>query len=327
MDVPKECGALDVETASLLIDIESIVRRLKNYGVTSLPQVSIQLALEEARRILAGINQKSYGEADIKARTELSYARQSFNMVKEILFGQNKIQDQKQALEIVENKVNDLLKFLNDAMDQTRDGILANQYHHDIFVRSQNNCENIQKIKNDCQERTSVAKNLLHNAKEHNSKAAQVFERIGIIFEKLGNLGQELATTENGLSEVVKDYRIRFVEPCQKHSRELLNIANSLLGTLGSDLGMNAEQTLRAANAYHKIMKTILDASKVADETMLLTKKLLDRVKSKNHDGYDLYAQTDEARVKSRDLRQEAEGLRWISDRNRNQNKQAIFMK
>ena len=29
----------------------------------------------------------------------------------------------------------------------------------------------------------------------------------------------------------------------------------------------------------------------------------------KNEDGYDLYAQTDEARVHSRDLRQESEGL------------------
>ena len=46
---------------------QGIVRRLKNYGVTSMPQVSIQLALEEARRILAEIKQRSYGsESDIR---------------------------------------------------------------------------------------------------------------------------------------------------------------------------------------------------------------------------------------------------------------------
>ena len=72
---------------------------------------------------------------------------------------------------------------------------------------------------------------------------------------------------------------------------------------------MGAEQTLRAANAYHKILKTILDASKIADETMILAQKVLDRVNLENDDGYDLYAQTDEARVHSRDLRQESEGL------------------
>ena len=310
-DLHQDCALLKVEASSLRLEIEGILRRLKNYGVSEyLNDYSIQLALEEARRILAQIKKRDYGEADIKARTELSYARQVFNSVKEMLFGQNTLQDQRLALEKVESKVNDLLKFLNNAMDQTREGILANQKHHDIFLRTQTNCDDILKFNDDSIDKMKGAELLLRDAREHNSKIRQVFRQMGMMSGRLRDLGSQLKNAGFGLSEEVEDYRIRLVEPCDKHAKKLLTIADNLLGMFGSELGMNAEQKLRAANAYHRIMKTILDASKVADETLILIRKLMEQVASRNVDGYDLFAQADEARVKSRDLRQEAEGLR-----------------
>ena len=201
---------------------------MKNYGVTyGSAQVSIQLALEEARRILAEIKQRSYGsESDIRARTELSYARQSFNMVKEILFGQDKLHDQQHAIEVIENKIDDLLKSLNEAMDKTRDGLLANQNHHDIYIRSQKNCETISELEQDAQKKMSTSTELLQNSKEQNRKAKKMFREIGILFDKLGNLGLELDEKSTGLFTTIQDYKVRLFEPCKKYSTELLRISD-----------------------------------------------------------------------------------------------------
>ena len=44
-----------------------------------------------------------------------------------------------------------------------------------------------------------------------------------------------------------------------------------------------------------------------------VSREVMEKVSRKNVDGYDMYAQADTGRVKSRDLRQEAEGLRQNS--------------
>jgi hypothetical protein len=100
--------------------ISEIIHHLKNYGLGELPHVSINRALEEARQILATIKGRSYGEADIQARTELSYARQSLNTVKDILYGQNELKNKRRVLDAIEAQVNDLLQYINTAMDKTR---------------------------------------------------------------------------------------------------------------------------------------------------------------------------------------------------------------
>ena len=163
----------------------------------------------------------------IRARTELSYARQSFNMVKEILFGQDKLHDQQNAIEVIENKIDDLLKSLNEAMDQTRDGLLANQNHHNIYIRSQKNCESITELEQDAQDKMSTSTELLQKSKEQNRKAKKMFREIGILFDKLqGSLGLELDEKSTGLFTTIQDYKVRLFEPCNKYSTELLRISD-----------------------------------------------------------------------------------------------------
>ena len=58
---------------------------------------------------------------------------------------------------------------------------------------------------------------------------------------------------------------------------------------------------------------TVLQSVRASDEAFTLALELIDRVRQQNEDGYDLFAQADVGRVKSRDLRQEAEGLRQNS--------------
>ena len=77
--------------------------------------------------------------------------------------------------------------------------------------------------------------------------------------------------------------------------------------------GLGAEKTLEAANAYHRITMTVLQSVRASDAAFTLALELIDRVRQQNEDGYDLFAQADVGRVKSRDLRQEAEGLRQNS--------------
>lgn len=86
-----------------------------------MPQISIQRALNEARDILATIKGRGYAQADIVARTELSYARQSLNTIRELLFDRNKLQQQSNTIDSIEVVTNDLLKYLNTAMDHTRE--------------------------------------------------------------------------------------------------------------------------------------------------------------------------------------------------------------
>merc|ERR550532_893886 len=80
----------------------------------------------------------------------------------------------------------------------------------------------------------------------------------------------------------------------------------------GKDRIMGAK-TLEAANAYHSITMTVLQSVRASDAAFTLAIELIERVSRQDERGYDLFAQADVGRVKSRALRQEAEGLRQNS--------------
>ena len=59
---------LPLTITSFFVSLE-IIRHLKNYGLDTLPLVSITRALNEARQILATIKGRNYADDDIAART------------------------------------------------------------------------------------------------------------------------------------------------------------------------------------------------------------------------------------------------------------------
>ena len=64
------------------------------------------------------------GESDIRARTELSHARQSLSIVRNIIYGSmDELSRNRQAMRKVEAKVDDLLQFINGAMDTKMEAI------------------------------------------------------------------------------------------------------------------------------------------------------------------------------------------------------------
>ena len=119
---------------------------MKHYGVNTLPHVSINRALNDARQILSTIKGRNYAEADIAARTgdkkitrkffkkyvniflhssffgfaELSYARQSLNTIKNVLFDRN-LETVDGSIDLLDSRIDDLLQYLNRAMNHERE--------------------------------------------------------------------------------------------------------------------------------------------------------------------------------------------------------------
>lgn len=310
-DVMSQCNEVGHQASNLLLEANAILAHLQDYGLGSQSgHVSIHRALLEARDILATIKRRNYGEADIKTRTELSYARQSLNAVKDIVYGQTKVLSQRQTLDKVEANANDILQFVNKAMEQTREAMTANSKHHDLLVGAQRNCQASKDLAEGSQVRLKEAFGSLRAAgKEGNQAADATFTSLAQVFRDLMHSGGDLAGSQVGLAAVEEDYRNRLVKPCLNHAETLSLASERLTSIFGRDLGKGAEQTLSAANAYQKIMNAILEAKMTAEKGLALAFNVMTKVKQKNEDGYDLFAQADVGRVKSRDLRQDAEGL------------------
>ncbi len=294
-------------------EIASIIDHLKTYGMGAFPQVSINRALQEAREILAIIRGRGYGNVDIEARTELSYARQSLNIVTDMLYGQSELKERQAQVEGIENKVNDLLQYINRAMDKTRSSQSLNFQHHNVLDSAKKNCAEARKLSTEASDVWLGGQKLLVDAKNLLREARDGFNKLDLVYDNLRSIGGSLQEKEVGLSAVVEDYRTRYVLPCKGNADRLTKLAAQVLDTFGVGLGVNAEQTVRAARVYQKIMKTIFDARRIAGAALDMSVRAIERTREKDYDGYDLYAQADVARVRSRDLRQEADGLKQNS--------------
>ncbi len=309
-DLFEDTQSVDLEASRLLSAAQRIIDHLQSYGLNSAPHISIKRALAEARDILAFIKGRSYADVDIKARTELSYARQSLSAINELLFDRNQLIGHSKSLDDIETKVNDLLQYLNRAMDHTREAMLDNQRHHDIFVKAQSGCSSTQQMISESNEAFESDDSLLKQAKEINDRARLSFGQLRLLFDKVATQSSSLTDNEGRLASAIDQYVTGFVRPCQEHANVLVTAADKVLALFDRDRGLGAERTLEAANAYQRIIKTVLQAGRAAEEAFTLSINLVERIKKKNQDGYDLFAQADAGRVKSRDLRQEAEGLR-----------------
>ena len=75
------------KSAVLEQGISDLVNELRNYDIGGVSPVDIQRALVECGVLLRYIkNQQTFTELDIRARTELSHARQSLKILKDIIY-------------------------------------------------------------------------------------------------------------------------------------------------------------------------------------------------------------------------------------------------
>ena len=188
----------------------------------------------------------------------------------------------------------------------------ANQEHYDLLVRAQSSSAKCKQMVTSSDQHSQTSQKLLQDAKKMNMLTRTHFTELNRVYEKLGKLAQDFQSEEADLSTVIKDYKIRYVEPCLQHATQLVAVAEAVSSMFGKDRGMGAK-TLEAANAYHSITMTVLQSVRASDAAFTLAIELIERVSRQDERGYDLFAQADVGRVKSRDLRQEAEGLRQNS--------------
>jgi HAMP domain-containing protein len=112
---------INAEINSLASDVGDIIRHLQNYAVGESAEISLKSALQEAKITLKAVGMRDHSDSDITVRTELSYARQTLSMVRGVLFGRGEIEGMKERVEATERKINDLLQYIDRALNNVRE--------------------------------------------------------------------------------------------------------------------------------------------------------------------------------------------------------------
>ncbi len=126
-EMSASAGDLRLAARETAKEVEGIVRHLRNYAREGSPEmVRLKPALEEAKRILEDLSAVDHAGADLRARRELSHARQTLNMVREILFGHGaKVGKLRERLMLSERKMNDLLQYVDRVLANVREVIFV----------------------------------------------------------------------------------------------------------------------------------------------------------------------------------------------------------
>ena len=313
-------------------NIRRLVHDLRGFEVSGrLSRFDIQRALVECEGILRHIKkQKSLGESDIRARTELSHARQSLSIVRNIIYGSmDELSRNRQAMRKVEFKVDDLLQFINGAMDTKMEAITINRQHNDTLQNIYQKYKTITNHNHDSKELMNRWNELLNDGKMFLETARTYFSRLNSGFSSLSGIASRLQNQELGVSDLVENYQTRYLLPCNTNAERLIALGDRLHSLLVSKLGAQGyDRALQAANVYKKILIAVEEARVAAKSGFELAHSAYEKVMPQNRaDQPDidddraksLRVQAEIARVKSQDLRQESEGLRQngIGMRNR----------
>ena len=315
-------GILNQKADVLEREITRLVNELRNYDISGVSHMDIQRALKECGVLLRYIrNQKTFTESDIQARTELSHARQSLNILKDIIYGSSEeLSQSRTSMNKVEAKVDDLLRFLNGAMDTKMEAINTNRYHNHSLGRIYQTHATILSVDANSNEMIDQGNKLLNDGKMYLETALSYFNQLSSAFSSLSNIGAVLERREIGISGVIEDYQTRYLLPCKTNAERLFSLGERLQSLLVSKLGnQDYDRTLQAANVYQKILIEVEEAREAAgsafNEALSAYEKVIPQNRADQPDDDDdraksLRVQAEISRVKSQDLRQESEGLR-----------------
>ncbi|QQP35884.1 Laminin subunit alpha1like, partial [Caligus rogercresseyi] len=202
--------SMTVETSlhRVQTELEDVIGRLRSYSVSDMgSEASVGQALAEAKKALEEMKRHDFGEIDIKARTELSHARILDENMKKLIYGTSEIPR--------EHKLNDLLKYIDNGLGQSRLTILlTNRGSNDI--------------------RQSIS--TYESSRETLNEAWEVFS----------SLPDQYQTSQDPLSSKV-------IQPCEKKGLILSRLSRELAQLLKGSVGNHVEQTLKAVNVYGTI--------------------------------------------------------------------------
>jgi len=300
------------EVLKLDRDIKDMIIYLENHGREHGSTISLTNALRQASDFLRQIQSKDFSEYDIKARTDMSNARILYDTVEKIIFGEVDISSIEKKTNQVDNLVNDLLQYLNEGMATVREADDFNRRNNQSLTNTMEICSSVNTLISFANQNIKEGKRLIESGDSVFSKANEYFQNIVILFKQLQERSEALEAREIGMSAVVEDYRTRYVLPCQANSEKLLAAAEKIKEMFNSNVGVDAEQAIKAANAYRKIIDALDEARNAAFQALDASIAAY-QVADPPGDN-DLRKRAQNLRFISEDLKQEAQGLWKNSD-------------
>ena len=295
------------EIAKLDGEIKDMVVYLDNHGQKSGSSLSLNKALGQASDLLRQIRNQDFSQYDIKARTEVSNARIQLEIVEKLLFGELEVNMLQEKTDNLDRLVNDLLQYLTEGMSTVKEADEFNLRNNQSFARTFTKCNEIDEMIFNVNKKFSDGKNLIKDGDNLFKIAQDYFKKISDQYSALHSNAKKLEAREIGMSAVVEDYRTRFVLPCQANAEKLSNIAQKIKDLFNDKVGVDAEQAIKAANAYKKIIDGLDEARNGAFEAVDAAQEayqVADPPGDKN-----LRKRAENLRLISEDLRQESQGL------------------
>lgn len=233
----------------------------------------------------------------------------------------------------VDGKINDLLQYIDTSLNDVRDGFRMNEYQNASLTSTTLKRDNIRFRLSKARDHIRTGEDLTKRSKVILTNAHGYFHTLDEALVRMDRRGQKLEHLEYGLSEVVEDYRSKYVLPCQANSEQLLYQAEQLQMMFENMVGVNAEQALQvghvfleknlknkmfnifffiqAANVYQTIIFAIDNAREAGFKALDAAALAFKRADPPGQDHLGVRAEM--SRVRSEDLSQESEGLRQNS--------------
>nr|XP_040569600.1 laminin subunit alpha-1-like isoform X1 [Lepeophtheirus salmonis] len=217
--------SINIETDISIIrkNLRNIVDRLNSYSVSGIgSEASINQVLFEAKQWLNEMKTHNFGEIDINARTELSHARILHENMKKLIYGTNEIPRLKEDLYKGENKLNDLLKFIDHGLGNSRFTANKNRKNNLTLYEILNSFTKTILLNQKSDKTIFTSLNMYQNGHDVLGEAWESFSALPDKYKILsGSVGKTLEDEEIGISGVVEDYRQRYIEPCEQHGLQL----------------------------------------------------------------------------------------------------------
>ena len=302
------------DSSKVLQTVETLVREvtdmiiyLENHGKEHGSSVSLTQALRQASDYLKGIQAKDWAEVDIRTRTEMSSARLLYEMVEKLLFGEVDISTMDSRTAGIEELVNDLLSYLQQGQAKVMEGGQMVERSNRSLEATLGTCGRLEQLQEEATHQLARGQGLIQRGGEVLTSAKDYFRRLEGVYRQLQEKSGILMNREIGMSAVVEDYWSRYVLPCQANAEKLILMAKRLEDMFTAKMGVNAEQAIQAAKAYRRIIDALDEARRAASaalEASILAYRVADPPGDQG-----LRNRAQALRVKSEDLRQEAQGL------------------
>lgn len=125
-----------------------------------------------------------------------------------------------------------------------------NDKHKDTLNSASDKCGKIRSTQDNSNAMVTEGSQLLSDSADILKTATDYFKKLGKTFENMKTIGQDMESDEYDLSAVVEDFRQRYLQPCMENANRLFGEAFRVQAMFENELGINADQTVRAASAY-----------------------------------------------------------------------------